>query len=117
MSSQSLTASDINGGFALVGSLCFPARAGDTVEIQATASAMGGEDQLLLFFDDQEGSFDSFGKSKGTCLDKVNLGRPVCQDGDVHCQPGWKLAPQGANVHHHHQRGDGEAVVFRSEQL
>ena len=93
MSSQSLTASDINGGFALVGSLCFPARAGDTVEIQAKASAEGGEDQLLLFFDDQEGSFDSFGTSEGTCLDKVNLARPVCQDGDVHCQPGWKLAP------------------------
>ena len=79
MATQSLTASNLNGGFALIGSLCFPAKAGDTVEIKATANADGGEDQLLLFFDDQQGSFDSFGTSKGNCLDKVNLARPVCQ--------------------------------------
>ena len=79
MSTQSLTASKLNGGFSLIGSLCFPAKAGDTVQITATANAEGGEDQLLLFFDDQQGSFDSFGTSAGNCLDKVNLARPVCQ--------------------------------------
>ena len=74
MAAQSLTASSLKGGFALIGSLCFPAKAGDTVEIKATANATGGEDQLLLFFDDQQGSFDSFGKALLVLLHLLRTG-------------------------------------------
>ena len=58
---QQLTASNVNGGFSLVGALCFPARASDTVQIKATAAPTSTSNQLLLFYDDQAGSFDSFG--------------------------------------------------------
>ena len=93
MTTQSLTAKDVNGGFAVIGSLCFPAKAGDTVVIKAKANADASADQLLLFYDDQAGSFDAFGSSAGTCQDKINLARPVCQNGGVNCEPGWKLKP------------------------
>jgi hypothetical protein len=40
----------LNGGFALIGSLCFPALASDTVTITAKADPISTQNQLLLFY-------------------------------------------------------------------
>jgi len=93
---QQLTASNVNGGFSLVGALCFPARASDTVQIKATAAPTSTSNQLLLFYDDQAGSFDSFGTTTsgvGSCSELVNLARPVCKSNGQDCSPGWVLRP------------------------
>jgi hypothetical protein len=96
-SEYQLTASHINGGFAVIGSLCFPALASDTVTIHATADPISKTDnQLLLFYDDQSGSFDAFGtKTVTDCSTLVNLARPVCKSpNNQNCDPGWAL-PRG----------------------
>ena len=92
-SGYGLTANNVNGGFAVIGALCFPAKASDTVSITATASPAASANQLLLFYDDQSGSFDAFGESPGDCTSLVNLARPVCKSGGSDCDPGWKLRP------------------------
>jgi hypothetical protein len=89
----SLTANNINGGFAVLGSLCFPAQASDQVVITATASPTASQNQLLLFYDDQSGSFDAFGQAAGDCTSLVNLARPVCKSSGADCDPGWVLRP------------------------
>ena len=91
-SSIVLNAGKTNGGFAVLGSLCFPAQAGDKVVIRAKASATATNTQLLLFYDDQAGSWDAFGTTQG-CKAKIDLARPVCKAGGVDCDPGWDLVP------------------------
>ena len=89
----SLTGKNLNGDFQIVGSLCFPAKASDTVVIHAQAGA-AAQNQLLLFYDDQSGSFDAFGAAATTsCSTLVNLARPVCKKTGQDCTPGWTIRP------------------------
>lgn len=79
-----------NGGWVLLGSMCFQAGSESTINIEATANSKGGANQKILFYDDQEGSFDA-AVAASTCGAKVAASKPLKDSRTGKSQPGIAL--------------------------
>ena len=91
-----LVGQDLDGGFANLGSLCFPAATKSQVKIQySVPSTAAAASQLLLFYDDQEESYDRLSTTPGNCNVQEALSREICS-GDK-CTAGYTLKNTGSS--------------------
>ena len=75
------------GGWSLLGTMCFPKGTDTKVNIVVTPGKSSGNNQRILFYDDQEGSWDA-AVAAHTCQDKIKLSKEM-DDGKK--QQGIKL--------------------------
>ena len=81
-----------NGGWVLLGSMCFQAGSESTIKIEATANKDHGGNQKILFYDDQEGSFDT-AVAAASCSDRVAASKKLKDSRTGKSQDGLELGP------------------------
>ena len=87
-SGTSIVGENVNGGFANLGSLCFPAATKSQVSIKYSVP-LSSKGQLLLFYDDQEESYDKLSTTNGDCFVQEQLSRQICAGSS--CTAGYTL--------------------------
>ena len=76
-----------------LGSMCFQAGSESTIKIEATANKDHGGNQKILFYDDQEGSFDT-AVAAASCSDRVAASKKLKDSRTGKSQDGLELVQE-----------------------